>query len=1104
MKKLLLLFVIISSLLPAQTFEGIKNFPPMTIYGLERKEGVAYFIRLDDVKRKAVHKLGSFRLYNADGKRVKQDIRSAVFDNDGYWWFVDNTYSRKLGLVLYKINGEQFKEEGSELNTEFVGSLGLDICSKDNITGLVFVDGNLYGVTGASHLLVQIDTKTGEAKKLFELSASKNDIFLGLTKSGDDIYLFKSRSKYCGCHRNYYDVYKFDSFPSDKMKKIAELNLCGDALRTAAGHLNGAVYVADEEKIVKLDFKEMKTTAVLRFSSGIGGMSFFMPNETPQTIDQNFADLSLSGSVDNPKPENGEDINFTFTLKNSGPDKATNIVVKSTIQKGLDLVSMSPSVGDASDSANVITWKVPELEVNGKVTLKVSTKLNIKDANKSVFDLGPAKGFNVFVIHNADSLLSDTEGKMFVGNYAHLGSSYSVGYALRNDSLDQDVLIVGHTLEYGPKGAIYGGNVVFGKDTIFHSFNPEMDIVNGSLRKDWEKAQSLKKKSYLLKQLSSRLYKYTPNGKTTLDYSTLRLNGNNPFLNVFSVEESQVESATDFIVNVPNGSVVLINFKDKYSNKDTLFWGGGLKVFGADYSNVIYNFYKTKNLYIDGINVTGTILAPKTNVIFHNGQQNGQMIAKNLEGHAQYNNTLFVGNLPYDTTLSAVAEIVDVDQVDTNSTPNNGVTTEDDFVSLSVSYDSRGANSGSGQTTFKWQLVGKFKSDELVWTMEPENDGSFLVGTWGGNIYRTDSAKTWTLLNENQMSDVTYIWSIKKLPDGNIFVGTEKGVYVSTDNGSTWSKTSLKDEDIRCLAYYKDVIYAGAWGDGIFKSEDKGKTWSKIENDISKSAVVGIAVDENGNLFIGTFDVGLYKSEDGGKTVTKLNIEYPYIWSVGISDNGIIYAGTYGNGLYSSADDGATWGREFPVEANYIYGVRTKGDRIYVSSWEEGVFTGVIKAPAGKSIFPHVASGSTVTWYDMGLSGFGVSSVLPSADGNYVYAGTNSGEIYRAEASITSVNSLNQIPLKFELAQNYPNPFGSKTKAGSNTTLIEYQLSKPVFVSLKIYDILGREIKTLVKGYESKGNYKIIFDAGNLPSGVYFYRLQAGGLSRVRKMVLVK
>ena len=1118
MKKFLAIFLLITTFLPAQSFEGIKHFPPMTLFTLNRNYGRAYYVRLDESKSKTINTLGYFTLYDKYGHRVSQNIRCAVFDKEGNLWFV-NKRGWWSTPALYKMNGAQFRKTPTQLHAEFIGNMTGDMGSwyLEDVTGLVFYEGKLYGLTSKRHAVFEIDTTNGNTHLVTYLNFSQySTATIGLVKIGNEVYVITHPRHYYWWWSWYYyygygysHVYKFSSFPSNNVSYIG--NLSGYywyryyASQSFTGHPNGHIYFALTNGIGKFDVNDASHQRVLSWWwSNIGGMAFYIPNETGENVDENYADLSLTGSVDNPKPENGEEIHFTFTLKNAGPDKATNVVVKNTIQDGIDFISASAGTGEAKDSANIITWNVPELDVNAQTTLEITAKLNIQDANRSAFDLGPAKGYNVFVIQNADSLTSDTEGKMFVGNLAHLGPAYSVGYALRNDTLKQNVLVVGHTLIFGPGGAIYGGNVVFGADTVFNDFNPELDIVNGELIQDWNYPASIRKKTYLLNQLSGRLYKYTPNGKTTLDFSTLRLNGSDPFLNVFSVEEEQLENATDFIINVPNGSVVLVNFKDEYSEKDTMHWGGGLKVYGADYSNVLYNFYNTRYLHINGINVTGTILAPKTDINFADGQLNGQIIALNLNGHAQYNNIPFVGNLPYDTTLYSISEVISADQIDTNSTPNNGVVTEDDYASISVTYDTRAPQTGSGHTTFKWELVGSFKKDELVWTMEPEASGTFLIGTWGGNIYRSENDTTWILLNNGQMDEVDYIWAIMKKPNGKIFVGTERGVYISEDNGTTWKQTNFTEGDVRCLAYYKNEIYAGTWGNGLYKSTDDGITWHKVENSIPKASVVGLAVDKKGNLFIGTFDVGLYKSTDGGETVTQLDIEYPYIWTLGKSESGIIYAGTYGNGLYSSADEGATWGREFAVEANYIYAVRTQDNRIYATSWESGVYTGVIKTRSAKYQYPHVASGSTVDWYDMGLSGFGVSSILPDKSGKYVYAGTSRGEIYRSSTSITSVKKQSSLPHQFALKQNYPNPFGKVTKHASNITTIEYKIPKSTFVTLTVYDVLGRRIKTIVHQRMKAGTYKTSFNAENLPSGVYFYTLKADGFITTRKMLLIK
>ena len=81
--------------------------------------------------------------------------------------------------------------------------------------------------------------------------------------------------------------------------------------------------------------------------------------------------------------------------------------------------------------------------------------------------------------------------------------------------------------------------------------------------------------------------------------------------------------------------------------------------------------------------------------------------------------------------------------------------------------------------------------------------------------------------------------------------------------------------------------------------------------------------------------------------------------------------------------------------------------------------------------------------------------------------------------------------------QNYPNPFNP-------TTTIQYVISSEQFVSLKIYDILGKEVATLVNSRKAIGNYKVNFNASNLTSGVYFYRIQAGNFTETKKFILLK
>ena len=85
----------------------------------------------------------------------------------------------------------------------------------------------------------------------------------------------------------------------------------------------------------------------------------------------------------------------------------------------------------------------------------------------------------------------------------------------------------------------------------------------------------------------------------------------------------------------------------------------------------------------------------------------------------------------------------------------------------------------------------------------------------------------------------------------------------------------------------------------------------------------------------------------------------------------------------------------------------------------------------------------------------------------------------------------------FSLSQNYPNPFNPSTK-------ISYSIKEEGLVTLKVYDILGTEITTLVNENKPAGNYEAEFDASQLPSGMYIYKLQSGSFSDVKKMLLTK
>jgi hypothetical protein len=101
--------------------------------------------------------------------------------------------------------------------------------------------------------------------------------------------------------------------------------------------------------------------------------------------------------------------------------------------------------------------------------------------------------------------------------------------------------------------------------------------------------------------------------------------------------------------------------------------------------------------------------------------------------------------------------------------------------------------------------------------------------------------------------------------------------------------------------------------------------------------------------------------------------------------------------------------------------------------------------------------------------------------------------------TVTSLGNNEQTPVYY-MSQNYPNPFNP-------TTIIKYSIAKPGMVKIKVYDVLGKEIATLVNGNKLAGNHQVEFDAEfykNLSSGIYFYKIEAGEFTDIKKMMLVK
>lgn len=811
--------------------------------------------------------------------------------------------------------------------------------------------------------------------------------------------------------------------------------------------------------------------------NGIGRDLYWYPWVCNPPEDEE-ADLSLEKTVDNENPNDGETVNFTIAVTNHGPKNATGVEVSDLLPEGLDYVSYSTAYGAYNQASGL--WTIGNLNSGEVAELHISAIVDISEISVSTLDLGPAKDFNVFILKDMSAPSSDTEGKLAVGRNADL-SFYSVGDKLPNSNGTEDILVVGKNLTY-TSGAVYSGNVVYGNST-----NLPIDLVSiadGTLRKD-NPIDFTAASNYLI-NLSTQLKNYTTNGTTTYQWSELTLDGNDPFLNVFKVNAEDLSDATNFVINVPNGSVVVVNVKGNNVNE----WSGGLVVNGTDRANVLYNFYNAKNVKISNIAIEGSILAPKAKVNFVDGQQNGQMIAKFLEGKAQFNNTHFLGNIPVDTTIVNFAEITASDLLDPDSTPNNGDLDEDDYGTAALHISQSDLNNTNGNTgtgnsnpTQNWNQVGSFLPGEIVASLSNDVNGNILAGTWGGKLYRSeDDGETWTQIN-NGMS-VGFIWAIQVNASGDIFAATEQGVYISTDNGDSWNLSGISGIDVRALAIDSNgELYAGTWGLGVYKSTDNGANWSAVG--LTNLAVNSIVIDSNNDVYAATFGFGIHKSTNGGTSWSELSNGYAHIWALGITSQDELYAGTYGDGVYASSDFGDSWTKiknGLPVQ--YVYAITVDaGDNVYISSWANGVYS---------------TSDNGLSWNSFGMAGYGVSSLMVNPASTTLYAGTSDGTIFKVQPNnITAADEINGLPTEFNLSQNYPNPFNP-------STTIEFSIKDAGKYSIRIFNVLGELVANIAGRDYAPGYYKVSWDASSLSSGMYIYQLSGNNVNISKKMILMK
>jgi photosystem II stability/assembly factor-like uncharacterized protein len=443
----------------------------------------------------------------------------------------------------------------------------------------------------------------------------------------------------------------------------------------------------------------------------------------------------------------------------------------------------------------------------------------------------------------------------------------------------------------------------------------------------------------------------------------------------------------------------------------------------------------------------------------------------------------------------------------------------------------------------------------INWTLNGNNIGIldsmnlFIVGDYG-NLYKSSNeGDYWKKLSQNVINDAGYtdyteniLYSIIFLDKntgyscwagGNIFY-PRGGILKTTNSGIHWNQIHYDSLHYLDKLYFINSTLGWVYVDSILKkTSNGGNNWSYVNLSPSSS-------NENiRSIFFINENTGWVIKDSSNKYLTLKTINSGENWSIINNTNSIcneflcdlyflneltgimIESGrtsitTNGGNIWQNFINTYSINASCRNNNNDLYAI---GFQAFYKSTNYGVNWQLISNPVIGS-YNCISMINSNTGYIAGLSGNfsktidgglnwinqnsmsgGLIRSISTIDTNFWIAGDNGMIISNTVPGIIGISNINNyVPDKFLLSQNYPNPFNPNTK-------INYELPKDGRVKLVIYDILGREIKTLVNELKQAGRYTVEFNGNNYASGVYFYRIQVEGgksYTSVKKMVMIK
>jgi photosystem II stability/assembly factor-like uncharacterized protein len=448
-----------------------------------------------------------------------------------------------------------------------------------------------------------------------------------------------------------------------------------------------------------------------------------------------------------------------------------------------------------------------------------------------------------------------------------------------------------------------------------------------------------------------------------------------------------------------------------------------------------------------------------------------------------------------------------------------------------------------------WSPQASGTTFNLLGICFPDFNNGYIVGEWGTILKTTNSGTNWLqqssgiFLTSGELRGISFYDNNNGFAVGvNFDVGAiGRGVVLKTSNGGVnwiqqFSEVGYFLDKIQIVDQNKVIVVGnyqanlGAWQGLILKTSDAGTTWSsQIISEVDGFTDLSYSDTNNGTI-VGT-NGAIWRTTNGGTSWNEQLSGTNYLLR-GVSFIDSFHGTVVGEGgtLLRTSNGGSTW---FPQDAGLyfdFYDVNMLSANVGYIVGMQGIFkttnggnnwVNMTNLGGNKLFFINIDQG----WF---VAGEGYANIYRTTDGgiswssqfsktNYPlhdvnFVNINEGWVVGKYGTIlhTTNGGVTFIevepnpnhPKSFLLSQNYPNPFNP-------ATTIAYQIPQTEFVTLKVYDILGREVAVLVNEEKPAGSYEIQFNSHsvegrNLTSGIYFYQINAGEYSETKKMILLR